>query len=383
MEAAESFSALAPWRLTQRHQCKSISLPMSGRGSTARVRPPVGAKRLRARRACEEESAHRRAAGRQVIRQWRLLVALQHARRGLTVPELMEIAEECTIRTLYRDLDQLSAAGFTLTQSEGRWLVECTHPPPLALTPVELTLLQACRQLLAPLEGTALMRPLAELEHKLAAHLTPEGRRFAQELGRTLSATVTAPSPMGGHESVADVIHHALEREHKLEIEHRSPKRDAVTRTVDPYCFWYDAGATYLVGFCHRAGAVRKFHLRRVLAARELDAPFERDPSFDMDAYVRSAFGAHHGGVVRIVFKATAQVAHLFEETLWHPTQTVSTCEGGVRVTMDCGGLEQVARWLAGFGSDVCPVEPEQLSVHLRRIHEGGIAALSGGGDRS
>lgn len=62
--------------------------------------------------------------GDQLARQWRAIQATEPSPNGLTVGEITK-REETGIRTIYRDLDALQAAGFTpYTQKAGqanRW----------------------------------------------------------------------------------------------------------------------------------------------------------------------------------------------------------------------------------------------------------------------
>jgi len=49
--------------------------------------------------------------GDQLSRQWKIIQALSSSGRGTTAARLAEEAE-CTLRTVYRDLEALQAAGF-------------------------------------------------------------------------------------------------------------------------------------------------------------------------------------------------------------------------------------------------------------------------------
>ena len=51
--------------------------------------------------------------GDQLARQWRVIRAIEASTSGLTVAEIAE-REETGIRTIYRDLEALQAAGFPL-----------------------------------------------------------------------------------------------------------------------------------------------------------------------------------------------------------------------------------------------------------------------------
>src|SRR5690606_32809742 len=85
------------------------------RATSARAKP------LQREASSREPRAKPLHRGRQVVRQWQILVALRGARRGLTIRQLGDAVErECTERTLYRDIEHLQAAGFGIDKSGER-----------------------------------------------------------------------------------------------------------------------------------------------------------------------------------------------------------------------------------------------------------------------
>jgi predicted DNA-binding transcriptional regulator YafY len=57
---------------------------------------------------------------RGLIRQWKLLLALDRARHGLTWEQLRVAADEpVSMRTIYRDIDTLTFAGFPVDVKTG------------------------------------------------------------------------------------------------------------------------------------------------------------------------------------------------------------------------------------------------------------------------
>jgi hypothetical protein len=79
--------------------------------------------------------------GDQLARQWRVIRAIEASPNGLTVAEIAKW-EETRIRTIYRDLEALQAAGFPLytekVERATRWAFIDTFkfkiPPPFTLT---------------------------------------------------------------------------------------------------------------------------------------------------------------------------------------------------------------------------------------------------------
>ena len=320
----------------------------------------------------------RRAEGKQVVRQVRLLHALERSRPGLTVRELLDVADDSsTERTIYRDLEQLERAGFVLNRVAGRHQLVGDGTRALPVTAGELVALMTAERLVAPLAGAWLAGTYRELRRRIAAPLTPAGRAIARELARTVAVSAPDAAPLGERAALLETLRDAIDREHRVRIVHGSPGKAPRERLVDPYgTLRASDGTAYLVARTVDTGEIRKFHIGRIESACQLDQPFERDPAFDLDAYVASSFDAHHGPVEHVVLDVKATVAHLFEEHRYHPTQLVERRDdGSARVAFDAGGLEAIARFVARFGGDVRVLEPAALRAAVLQIHHAGLKA--------
>ena len=102
--------------------------------------------------------------GRQIVRQWMILRALEASRTGLTVAAIhAQVEEECSLRTIYRDLEQLEQAGFPLLDEDGRWRVLQTGEGAWSIPfePSHLLALAVGEELLAPAARSSLVRKTA------------------------------------------------------------------------------------------------------------------------------------------------------------------------------------------------------------------------------
>lgn len=330
-----------------------------------------------------ETSGGRDDRGRQIIRQWRMLRALESSRRGLTVEELHEVVEgECSVRTIYRDLEQLQAAGFSLTSDGGRWQLlrsGGTTSVDLPVRPSELIAISVARQLFEPLAESWLGISLAELEQRLHALLSPEGRRYCTEASRAAVALHPGPAALSERGELLETVERARRGRRCLRIRHRTPGKAWRDRVVEPLGIIYRAGAAYLVAHCREAGEVREFAFPRIESADLLEASFQPCADFDLDAYARRSFGVFQGPVHPIAIDLHPKVAHLAAERQWHPSQrVVSRGDGWVRVTMQAAGLPEVAAWVAGFGGYARAVAPAELVEAVERLHEEGLAHRNG-----
>jgi predicted DNA-binding transcriptional regulator YafY len=310
-----------------------------------------------------------------------MLRALERATRGLSIGELREaIGERSSERTAYRDVEQLEHAGFPIMKEGARWrlLGGSEGGWTVPLDPTQILALALTEELFAPLEGSYLAEPLAELRTRLQATLTPAARRYVGELRRAAVATLFVPGHYAGRRAELDAIQEAIEKQHLLRITHAKPGTEPIERVVAPYATWYAGGKLYLVGHCHRAEAVRSFAVARIVAAEVLDEDFDPDPAFDLGAFVRRAVGVYKGEIHDVVIELGPAVAHLAAERRLHPSQRVERlASGAARLIMRCAGLPEIASWVAGFGGKARPLAPAELVAMLEQLHREGLEALT------
>ncbi len=316
--------------------------------------------------------------GRQLRRQIALLRALESSRFGLTVQQLLDLLEgECTLRTLYRDLEQLPAAGFPIYSEGGRfyWRRDASPSGALAaLRPSEVLTLLVTEDLLPGLGETGFVREHRQLRTRLTAQLTDAGRAWIRDMRSAIRATLPAPAKLRTHSATIDLLEEACAVEQVLQVVYAAPLQDATTRQVEPHLLWFHAGRAYLVAYCRLAQAFRTFAVQRIQKVQLLDESFERRAEFHPEQYTGAGFGVLHGAAQTVVIDFDAEVAHIANEREWHPTADVTALAGGgARLTMHVGGMPEVAAWLAGFGGKARAVAPPSLVECVRALHQAGL----------
>lgn len=148
-------------------------------------------------------------------------------------------------------------------------------------------------------------------------------------------------------------------------------------REVDPYGLVYRQGAWLLVGHCHRAQALRRFRVDRILKLKV--APKPRTPDFTVPA----DFSLQEHGAVspwrferepaqRVRLWVSAETPWLAEEDFGPATRTPedSRGEAGVVVEFECKNADYVvSRVLAAAGS-LRVLAPETLRRRLQKTAE-------------
>jgi predicted DNA-binding transcriptional regulator YafY len=211
-----------------------------------------------------------------------LLLLLQHRGR-VTAGELAE-ALEVSVRTIYRDLEALSAAGVPVYAEPGRnggcQLIDGYRTRLTGLTAKEAEALfmsgvpgPVGELGLGTVLGAAQLKLLAALPKDLADRATVTRQRFH------LDAPTWFKS--GRNEPHLAAIAAAVWEDQRIQIRYRRSGADEPdTRQLDPYGLVLKAGTWYLVA--RRDGEMRTYRVSRVAEVIGLDEHFERPATFDL-----------------------------------------------------------------------------------------------------
>src|ERR1044071_3896820 len=139
----------------------------------------------------------------EVIRQWKVLHALESSRHGVTIDGLADELE-VTTRTIRRDLAALQESGFPLydeRDDNGRvhWRLDGQVLKGLetGFTLAELCAMYLSRNLLEAVAGTPFQRDLTLAFQRLEKLLSPRMRQFLDRLPHVLAAK-PGPRARGG-----------------------------------------------------------------------------------------------------------------------------------------------------------------------------------------
>lgn len=146
-------------------------------------------------------------------------------------------------------------------------------------------------------------------------------------------------------------------------ILHRAPYHEkAFEREVDPYNLWYVNNGLYLVGHDHKENALLTFAVERIQSAKLTNRRFEIPPDFNFDEFQKTAFNVIWGEPQEVKIRFCPSQALYIRERTWHPTQQIETdSDGSIIITLRVADLDEVKRWLIGFGAEAEVVEPQAL----------------------
>jgi predicted DNA-binding transcriptional regulator YafY len=282
---------------------------------------------------------------------------------GLSVAEL---ASQLLVnrRTVYRDIDFLSAQGVPLWQQEGRFGLNRTR----YLATVRLSYQEAIALVLA---GLLLARTLDERDPHVIAAL----RRLATTLPdipsthlKRAADRVEAYRANPAQVAVLETIAEGWGSGRKVRIAYRSPRSGELRqRVIAPYALEPMASAIYVIGHDEWAGDIRTFKLARLESAQLLDEPYTIPPDFDPEEHLAGSWGIMSGErVSQVILRFTAAARPFVSERQWHPSQNIqATSDGGCLLQVQVSEPLEMQPWIRSWGAQVEVIAPEWLREHI------------------
>ena len=282
----------------------------------------------------------------EVIRQWKVLHALESSRHGVSIDALADDLD-VTTRTIRRDLAALQEAGFPLYDERDedgrvRWRLDGQVLKGLetGFTLAELCALYLSRNMLEAVAGTPFQRDLTLAFTRLEKMLSPRMRQFLDRLPHVLAAK---PGPRArGAASSPDIVGRLLEATLHYRVAQMKYHSVSSGRMKDylihPYKLAFAHGGLYLLAYVPEYKDVRTFAVDRIA-------------SVSLDKQTFTPTRAH----VR---------RHPF---VWHPSQTLrDAADGGVVLTLDVCNDMALRSWILGWGASARVLAPATLAADIR-----------------
>jgi len=118
---------------------------------------------------------------------------------------------------------------------------------------------------------------------------------------------------------------------------------------------------------------VRWFRVDRIKQLEVLLEPFVQDPSFDAKDHLEMIFQHEAGGIPQsIAIWFDAKTAPYVREKRWHPTQEIQEhSDDSLTLLMVVRGLNDLKRWVLGYGKGAIVRSPPELAAMVREEIEG------------
>jgi len=298
-----------------------------------------------------------------------LSITMMLQNRGRLSAETLAAELEVSIRTIYRDIDQLSAAGVPVYAERGRdggfqlldgWRTRLTG----------LTAAEAQALFLAGLPGPAaelgLGEAMASAQLKLLSAL-PEGwQGDAQRVGARFHLDTAGWFHNTGSTEFLTEIAAAVWDEKRLALSYESWS-GLVERRLDPLGLVLKSGVWYLAA---RAGKdVRTYRLSNIRALSVTNERFARPPGFELARYWAQATERFEAGLIRGTAELRASPLGLKRLRLLGSALAEAVdkagaetdAEGWVRLTIPIETIERTILELLKVGCEAEVLAPDAL----------------------
>jgi len=311
--------------------------------------------------------------GDQLARQWRIIRAIEASLNGLTVAEIAR-REETGIRTIYRDLEALQAAGFPLytekVNKTNRWAFIDTYkfkvPSPFTLS--ELMSLYFYKDLVRVFKGTPFHDSIDSVFKKIQSTLPPQAIAYLDQMQSIFHVGIKPYKDYGQFRNILNQVNQAAVERRRVEMAyHPLQRKEKTIRKVDPYKVWFYDGTIYLIGLCHLRGEVRMFVLDRIKMLNLTDECFMIPKDFNLDDFMRHSFKVMHDELHTVKVRISPGWARWVGEKIWHESQKVTKLrDGALEMTFRVAGLDEIKRWVLSFGPEAFVLEPAMLKEIIR-----------------
>lgn len=294
------------------------------------------------------------------------ILNLLRTRRNLNA---LRLAEECgvTERSIYRDIISLSEMNVPIYYDNGYKLASDNFLPPLNFSLDEYHLLNLALESSPLIKTAGYAGIFKSLRAKIESCLSQQVRKERRLIPRTTHIVNPLPGEREKGEKYYDSIEKAISASRQLNIKYESISSGPTERVVDPYFIVFRGHAFYFVAYCHLRNEFRTFRIDRINDVQMLTETFIRNPDIRPETYFEGSWGVYSGETVEIVVAFRGKAARVVGSSTHHPDEKVEALDdGSVRYTVVTRGIEEIRRWILGFGDEAEVVKPAQLRESLR-----------------
>jgi len=303
-------------------------------------------------------------------------------------PNCSTIARELEVnrKTIQRDLNFMrDELELPLAYDETSHGYHYTRPvsdfPFLKTTSGDLVGLLLARNALGGMKGSALEASLRTGFQRLLAGMSDRITLPWSEVDQAFSVKSLGMTERDAF--LFERLARAVLESRELHFEYRKLADDRpAKRRLQPYHLAEIDGGWYLIGHDLDRGARRTFAVQRMRAVHLTERRFVRSRDFRLEDHFAGSFGVWAGGdkggaTYRVKIRFHGFAARVVAERRWHPSQEIAEVEPGgtvIDLTMTLSALEDIARWILGFGAQAEALEPtelrERVAEELRRAAE-------------
>ena len=297
--------------------------------------------------------------------------------RGRMTAQALADEFETSVRTIYRDIDHLSAAGVPVYADRGRCggfqLLEGYRTRLTGLSPAEAETL-FLSGLPGPAADLGLGDAMAAAQLKLLAALPAEGRSGAARIGSRFHLDPIGWYRNTEHTEVLPTLAEAVWTARRIRIRYDS-WAGVVDRDLEPLGLALKAGVWYAVA--QSGGKPRTYRVSNIQALELLPETFERPAGFDLPGYWQAWVREFEERLYQAEatlrlspagLKMICNVSPVAERAARGATEFDQA--GWARITIPIESVEHAASDFLKLGAEAEVLAPPELRVRMGEIAE-------------
>jgi predicted DNA-binding transcriptional regulator YafY len=230
--------------------------------------------------------------------------------------------------------------------------------------------------------GLVALRALgASIGGAIGASIDDVAEKLVDSAGRSARARVEASSPVAfrlseirldekGERAFA-LLSSAERSSRSVRFRYQDKEGKSSTRVADPYGFIVNAGRVYCVAYDHTRKDMRTFAVDSVTRVDVLAKTFLRPEGFNVEAFAAASISgvlhADQTSEVRVRFAArvakAAAAARIVAER-----EVESRADGSVEITYRVADVDELVRWVLGWGSQAEIVAPAEARARIAEV---------------
>ncbi|MGB5105083.1 MAG: YafY family protein, partial [Candidatus Zixiibacteriota bacterium] len=281
------------------------------------------------------------------------------------------LAEKCGVseRTIYRDLATLCDVGAPVYFDNGYKLLPGFFLPPLNLS-VDEYLTFKVALLGSPLkslksQSVNINNLIAKIDNAVNSHVPEQLKRSRP----TQQIAVRNTTDNRAADLTIRLLQKAVDNHSVINFRYASVSSGTALREVNPYFVVFRGRAWYLLAYCRRHREVRTFRVDRISRINFTDKHFDPDPSVSPDSYFKSSWEVFTGKPVRVKIRFRGKAAAVISTGQRHPDETIKRrSDKSIDYSVSVAGIEEISRWIVGFGGMATVIEPPQLLQRVKKM---------------
>jgi predicted DNA-binding transcriptional regulator YafY len=288
------------------------------------------------------------------------IVLLLLNRKKITAPELAE-RFEVSVRTIYRDIEAIDAAGIPIVSFQG------TGGGFGILDSYRLE-----RQLLTPDDTLTLLSVLQGVDDALSLESVHESSKKIQSLvpkeamSRLTDEVKIELSPWGyrgEQDELLTLLSQSVSKRRIVSFSYSNTKGEHIRRQVEPMTLVFKGSSWYLFGYCLVKKDYRMFRLSRMNEMRFDNQSFERR-AYTYDQFSEATLEQDGRPLVDFVLDFSSAVRFSVED-MFAKEQVERLKDGTMRVRVSMPEDTWILSFLLSFGEHLTVLEPKRIRKQL------------------